>query len=173
MGFLDRISLNLIKNEKDMLSSLLEATEQWHNELTTPLLSILNGEINAAQLSQEKRREVKRIAEKMLNEKVMVNQGNYLENKLEQIDRSIGIPFFSERDELKARIHSYLYSGMYLKKFIYGSFNSSDVLEVQEGINSAKKKWLLFRKKRDSLVKQINTQLAKIGLRANSAPIRV
>ena len=62
MSFLEKISLGVIRNEREMLKALLEATEGWYNELTRPFLPVLTGKITAEDLSPSKQKELEQIA---------------------------------------------------------------------------------------------------------------
>ncbi len=163
MSFLEKIVPKIISNEKEMLRSLRKTSEEWFNELTDPFLLVLNPTFNASDLSPEQQTQLKNEAEKIWTESVKVNQGDEVANKLAEIKLSSGIPYFSGRKELREKIQSYLKSGDFLKKFFYGSFLSDDREEVQGGIEMARELWMKFKEDKDSLVQQINDQLAKIG----------
>lgn len=163
MSFLDKLGLSIISNEKEMLKSLRNASEEWFNELTEPFFFVLNSDYNSSSLTNSERERLSKLADKMLREEVMVNYGNKVENKLSELKLSNGIPFFSARKELLDRIKSYLESGIFLKKFVYGGFKSNKTKDIQQGIENAQLQWSIFKKEKDALVNQINNQLSKIG----------
>ena len=163
MGFLDKLGLDVIATEKEMLRALRGASEQWYNELTKPFFFVLNGDLHSSDLKASDREQLSKLADKMLLEEVVVNHGDEVANVLAEIKLSSGIPFFSDREELRERILRFLRSGDFLKKFVYGDFKSHNTKEIQRGISEAQEQWLAFRENKDALVDRINEQLAKIG----------
>ncbi len=103
MSFLESLGLGVIKSEKDMLRALRDAAEGWYNELTQPFLPVfLDHERNV--LREEECTRLARLAQEMWTAKVLINQGDALENKLAEIDKSCGIPLFSGRKELRTKL---------------------------------------------------------------------
>jgi hypothetical protein len=163
LSFLEKVGLGLIKDEKAMLRSMREAAEQWYNELTEPFLPFLISTQSDVP-DAETRLRIAELANKMLCAEHLVNNGDGLENRLAEIDKSSGIFLFSGRTDLKQKATEYLNSGVFLKKFAYGRFkNSSNYNEYQNALTTARDKWHHFKFCKDELVSQINTQLAKIG----------
>src|SRR5229473_4254001 len=124
MSLLDSLSLDIIKNEKEMLRALRDSAERWYNELSEPFLPVLVG--NAIFVSPQERQQLASLANKMLCAEHLINNGDALENKLKEIEVSLGIPLFSGRKDLRRRVEAYLDSGVFLKKFAYGSFKNAE-----------------------------------------------
>lgn len=164
MSFVESLGLDIVKNEKDMLRAMRDAAERWFNELTQPFLPILSGDISSPIPSVEDRRRLAKLANEMMCAELLINNGDALENKLAEIEKSSGIPLFSGRRELKERVVECLNSGVFLKKIAYGAIKRSETAsEYREAVVEARKKWLSFKSAREALVAQINSQLAKIG----------
>ena len=182
MGFLDRIGLDSIKSEKDFLMALRDAAENWYNELTIPLISVVSppdcpqrtsemsdeeyenfvSETIQENLTNEQYETLKNAATELMNARYLINSGDKLANKMAEKERSIGIPFFSGRKSLKENVDTYLNSGGFLKHFMTYGFSSFNAA-TDGGVAEARGAHSGFRSAKDELVKQINTQLANIG----------
>lgn len=164
MSFLESLGLDIVKGEKDMLRALRDAAEGWYNELTQPFLPILLGDVEGPVPSDEERMHLARLAKELLHAEVLINQGDALENKLAEIEKSTGIPLFSTREDLRIKAVDYLDSGVFLKKLAHGSFKSAAMAsDYRAAVRDARTRWQEFRSAKNALVAQINSQLARIG----------
>ena len=166
MSFLEKIGMDVIANEKQMLVAMRDAAELWYNELTKPFIELLNDDF-CKELTTEERLLLASIAKDMFRAEKLINNGNALVNKLKEIERSIGIPFFSRRKDLKERAETYLNSGIFLKEFVYSSFGARNPdpnpSEIRRALQEAREKWRYFARAKEALVTQINNQLSRIG----------
>jgi hypothetical protein len=162
-SFLQKLSLNLIHSEKEMLVTMRDAAEAWFNEVSEPFLPLLDP--HSQFVSPAERLKLSELATEMFRAQYLVNSGDALENKLREIDRSVGVPLFSGRTDLRARTEQYLGSGTFVKRFTYGALSkaSSASREMDDEVREARMKWAVFRQNKDALVRQINKQLSRIG----------
>jgi hypothetical protein len=173
MSFLDSINVvsvvgGVIKNEKEMLRAMREAAEKWYNELTEPFLVILQEPEHGPGpvLTVEQRSKLAKLANAMLCAEFLINNGEALDNKLAEIEKNCGIPWFSGRTELKEKATEYLNSGVFLKPMAYvKAFRDQDTSKSDylDAVQKTRDKWRHFRDCKDALVDQINSQLARIG----------
>lgn len=148
MGLLDKIVFRRIDNEVAWLKQLRYASETWYNELTTPLLPVLLGEVTEDQPASVE--QYVKIAEALLKEGIVVNAGDVVHNTFSEMGRR-GITI-SSRTKLSPLIEEYVESGMFVKKVAYG-------VDPEE----ARKKWETFQESKNALVAEINSQLKSIG----------
>lgn len=148
MGLLDKLVFRRIDNEVAWLKQLREASETWYNELTTPLLPVLLGQVTKDQSASVEG--YVKIAKALLKEGIVVNAGDVVHNTFSEMGKR-GITI-SSRKKLTPLIERYVESGMFVKKVAYG-FNPEE----------ARKKWKAFQESKDALVAEINSQLKSIG----------
>ena len=149
MAFIDRVLFRRVDNEISWLKQLRTESDLWFNELTEPLLPLLQRKIDTD--DPEVRSKYKDIAHELLKEAFIINSGDKVESIFEEMgDR--GLPFTTSREALTPLIVEYLDTGLFLKMIAYG-FDP----------DRAREKWLKFKAARKNLVSEINSQLKKIG----------
>jgi hypothetical protein len=163
MSFLETLCLGVIKSERDMLHALRNAAEGWYNELTRPFLPMLLGDEEGSVPSEKERIDLSRLANDMLCAEMLINDGDALENKLAEIEKSSGIPLFSGRQELRNKTVEFLNSGVFLKAIAYKLKKAGRPNDYCSVVRDARTGWQDFQSAKDGLVAQINSQLARIG----------
>ena len=149
MGFLDGLLTRRIDTEIAWLKELRKSSEDWYNQLTQPLLPLLQGKIDVTAPGVAEK--YKAIAEELLREAFIVNAGDEVNNLFQEMGKR-GLPFFTSRAALTPLIAEYLEAGLFLKRIVYG-FDP----------DRARDKWKHFQISKDALVTEINGQLRRIG----------
>ncbi len=148
INLLAKIGLRRIDSELDWLKQLREHSEDWYNEIVTPILPVLVDK--GLQKNQTELQKYEKCAEQLLNQAYISNSGEKIENIFVEMGaRGITI---KSRTKLTPLIDTYIKSGMFLKQIAY-SFDPKLAISG----------WKDFERKKNRLVKEINQQLKKIG----------
>ncbi len=148
INLLAKIGLRRIDSELDWLKQLRDYSEEWYNELVTPILPVLVDK--GLHKDQTELHKYEKCAEQLLNQAYISNSGEKIENIFEEMGtRGITI---KSRTKLTPLIDTYIKSGMFLKQIAY----NFDPELATSG-------WKDFEIKKNRLVKEINQQLKKIG----------
>jgi len=149
ISFLKDLIAAKYNHERDWLKTLREASEDWYNQLTEPLMPVLLGQIdsNDPQIKEK----YQRIADDLLREAFIVNAGDEVRNIFQEMGNR-GLPFITSRKALQPLLVEYLKGGLFLKRLAFG-------FEPERAIAQ----WQKFGRARDELRNEINSQLEKLG----------
>lgn len=147
LNLLSKLVLRRIDNEVQYLKELRNCSEEWYNELTSPIMPLLVDKGLLRNTSDETK--YIECAEKLLNQVYIINSGEKIENIfIEMGKRGITI---NSRTNLTPLIEEYVDSGIFLKKIAYN-------FEPE----TAHSGWKSFEMKKNKLVSEINEQLKNI-----------
>lgn len=162
MGYFDWIFKYRFDSERATLLDMLTHTMGWYNELTGPLMPLLQDfEFGRRPQDVELYRN---IAKSIYEIKVMAGHGDSLINVLQSMNPR-GIPFFTPRKRLVQLANEFHERGLFVKEVamsLYGWVEKSEK-DQEHTRASVFENWKEFECAKDNLIEEINGQLRKLG----------
>jgi hypothetical protein len=149
MSFLDKLLFRRIDSEVKWLHELRDESESWFNQLTDPILPIIQNQVDERDPEVQEKYRV--IADKLLKENLIVNSGDKVKNIFHEMGGR-GLPLTTSRKSLEPLLIEYLESGHFLKR-----------LAIIFDANRTREQWHEFECLKDAVIDEINNQLRNIG----------